>query len=199
MNLAYRAGRWSAAHWKTATLGWLAMVVCAVVVGNMVSTIKLTDSEQSTGQSARAQLWLNQSGFPNHASETVLIQSGALTAASPAFRHEIQTVVATLKRLDQIDALRSPLTAGNRGQIAKNGHSALIEFNMKGDPDTAGDRVQPVLDTVASLQRSAPRFTVAEFGDASGQHEENATVNNGLSKAETLSVPITFQIGRAHV
>jgi heme transporter len=60
MNIAYRAGRWSAAHWKTATLAWLAMVVCAVVVGNFLGTVKLTDSEQSTGQSARAQLLLNR-------------------------------------------------------------------------------------------------------------------------------------------
>src|SRR5690348_4609917 len=109
MNLAHRAGRWSAAHWKTATFGWLAIVVCAVVIGNLVGTVKLTDSEQSTGESARAQLWLNQSGFRNHASEAVLIQSRSQKADSPEFRHEIRTVVARLKRLPQIDALRSPL------------------------------------------------------------------------------------------
>ena len=194
MNIASRAGRWSAAHWKTATFGWLAMVVCAVVVGNLVGTIKLTDSEQGTGQSGRAQLWLNQSGFHNHASEAVLIQSRSRTADSPGFRHEIETVVARLKRLPQIDALRSPTVAGNRGQISKDGHSALIEFNMRGDADTAADRVQPVLNAVAGLQRGAPDFTVAEFGDASGQHEQSATVNNGLSKAETLSLPITFLV-----
>ena len=26
-NLAARVGRWSAAHWKTATFGWLALVL----------------------------------------------------------------------------------------------------------------------------------------------------------------------------
>ena len=29
-NLAERAGRWSAAHWKTAAFGWLAFVAIAV-------------------------------------------------------------------------------------------------------------------------------------------------------------------------
>src|SRR2546421_3180311 len=114
MNIAYRAGRWSAANWKTATFGWLAMVVCAVMVGNLVGTVKLTDSEQSTGQSGRAQLLLNQSGFRDHASETVLIQSRALTSADPRFRHEIQMAVARLKPLDQIADLKSPLAAGNQ-------------------------------------------------------------------------------------
>ena len=33
-NLAGRAGRWSAAHWKTAAFGWAAFAVAAVVLGN---------------------------------------------------------------------------------------------------------------------------------------------------------------------
>ena len=33
-NLAARMGRWSAAHWKTATLGWLAFVVAALALGS---------------------------------------------------------------------------------------------------------------------------------------------------------------------
>ena len=32
-NLAARMGRWSAAHWKTATFGWLGFVVVAFMLG----------------------------------------------------------------------------------------------------------------------------------------------------------------------
>ena len=32
-NLAARMGRWSADHWKTATFGWLALVVVAFALG----------------------------------------------------------------------------------------------------------------------------------------------------------------------
>jgi RND superfamily putative drug exporter len=170
------------------------MVICAVAVGNLVGTVKLTGSEQSTGESAKAQTLLDQAGFKNHAGESVLIQTHDRSATDPAFRHEIRTVVARLRQLDRIDALHSPLATGNQGQISKDGHSALIEFNMKGNADTASDRVEPVLNTVAALQRSAPRFTVAEFGDASSAHQESASVDNGLSKAETLSLPITFLV-----
>ena len=194
MNLAARAGRWSAAHWKTATFGWLALVVCAVVIGNLAGTVKLTDSEQSIGESARAQSMLTQGGFHDHAGESVLVHSRRLTAADPAFRQEIGHVVGRLATLDQIQGIRSPLTLGHHGQIARDGHSALIEFDMRGNSDTASDRVQPVLDTVAGLQRGAPRFTVAEFGDASANLELNKAVNGGLSKAEKLSLPITFLV-----
>src|SRR5215204_3498487 len=35
-NIAARMGRWSAAHWKTATFGWLAFVLVAFAVGGAV-------------------------------------------------------------------------------------------------------------------------------------------------------------------
>jgi uncharacterized membrane protein YdfJ with MMPL/SSD domain len=194
MNFPARAGRWSAAHWKTATFGWLALVVCAVVVGNLVGTVKLTDSEQSIGESARAQSMLTQGGFKNHAGESVLVQSATGIAVDPAFRREVNHVVARLSNLHQIQGIRSPLTPGHQGQISKDGHSALIEFDMRGSSDTASDRVQPVLDTVAQLRRAAPAFTVAEFGDASANLELNKAVNGGLSRAEKLSLPITFLV-----
>jgi uncharacterized membrane protein YdfJ with MMPL/SSD domain len=194
MNVAARAGRWSAAHWKTATFGWLALVVCAVAIGQAVGTMKLTDSEQSTGASARAQAILDRAGFKDHAGESVLIQSTTRTASDPAFRQEVGRAVARLGRLSQIQSLRSPLTPADHGQISKDGHSALVEFDIKGSPDTASDRVQPVLNAVAGLQRAAPGFTVAEFGDASGNLQLNKTINDGISKAERLSLPITFLV-----
>jgi len=194
MNIAARAGRWSAAHWKTATFGWLALVICALAVGNMVGTVKLSDSEQSIGESASAQAMLDRAGFRDHAGENVLVQSRSLTAADPSFRAEVQRVVARLDTLRQIQSIRSPLEPGNHGQISRDGHSALVQFDVKGSPDSAADRVQPVLNAVAGLQRSAPSFTVAEFGDASANRALNKSINDGLSRAERLSLPITFAV-----
>jgi len=194
MNIAYRAGRWSAAHWKTATLMWLTVVICAVIGGQMAGTVDLSNSDQGSGQSAVAQKMLNVSGFRNVASETVLVQNRRLSVADPRFQREIRTVVDRIRGLRQIDALQSPLATAYAGQISKDGHAAIVEFNMRGNPDTAQNRVQPVLNTVASLQRSAAGFTIAESGDASGALEQQSTVNSGLHKAEILSLPITFLI-----
>jgi len=194
MNIAARAGRWSAAHWKTATFGWLALVICALAVGNMFGTVKLSDSEQSIGESARAQAMLDRAGFHDHAGENVLVQSPSQTAADQSFRAEVRRVVARLGTLGQIQSIRSPLEPGNHGQVSRDGHSALIQFDVKGSPDSAADRVQPVLNAVAELQRSAPSFTVAEFGDASANRALNKSINDGLSRAERLSLPITFVV-----
>jgi len=187
VNVAARAGRWSAAHWKTATFGWLALVAVAVMVGAMVGTVALTDAQQGTGESARAQAMLIRGGFGDHAGENVLVQSRTLTASAPAFRDEVARVTARLSPVRQIQDVRSP-------QISRDGQSALIEFQIKGSPDTAGDRIEPVLNTVAALQRGASGYTVAEFGDASGDHAQSQETNRGLARAETLSLPITFLV-----
>src|SRR5205823_12517165 len=51
MNLAARAGRWSAQHRKKAIWGWLGCVVLAFAIGNAVGT-KTQDAAQSgVGQS----------------------------------------------------------------------------------------------------------------------------------------------------
>src|SRR5207253_7282151 len=88
-NLAARVGSWSAAHWKTATFGWLAFVVVAIVVGMAAGTVKLTDAEQGTGETARAQAILTDAGFSQPAAESVLVQSKQQTAGDPAFRAKV--------------------------------------------------------------------------------------------------------------
>ena len=47
-NLAARVGRWSAAHWKTATFGWLALVLVAFAVGGLVGTKQADPTMNST-------------------------------------------------------------------------------------------------------------------------------------------------------
>jgi RND superfamily putative drug exporter len=192
-NLAERAARWSARHWKTATFGWLAFVLTAMAVGQAVGTVKLTDTEQSSGETARAQTMLARGGFHRRASETVLVENSGLTVNDPRFRHVIASVTDAVRRLPQTQDVRSPLT-GATGGVSHDGHAALVSFDMRGAPESAGGEVQPVLDKVASLARRAPGFHVVEFGDASAQHELDRTLNRDFSHAETLSIPITFLI-----
>ncbi len=192
MNIAARAGRWSAGHWKLACFGWLALVVASVLVGTLAGTVELRSSEQSVGESARAQSMLEAGGFHDRAGESVLLQSHTLVARSASFQREIRVVVAALEAMPQAQNVRSPLAKGAGGQISRDERSALIDFEMRGNSDSAGDRVRPVMDAVAALQHSAPRFKIVEFGDASAAHELSSTTGKGLARAERLSLPITF-------
>ena len=189
-NFAARAGRWSANHWKTAVAIWVAFVVVAVGLGMTVGTHTLTASEQSTGESARAEQLLTSAGFDTPAAESVIVRSETRTVTDPAFRSTVQSVLAKLRTMPQVTKLRT----GAGGQISRDQRAQLIEFDMKGKLDTADARVQPLLDAVAGLQKANPSFTVAEFGFASATHELSKTIDKDFVKAEKLSVPITFLI-----
>ena len=190
LNLAARAGRWSATHWKTATAIWVVVVVAAIAVGGIAGTHKLSMAEQSTGETARAENILAGAGFSTPANESVLVKSSTLTASDPGFHAAVQSVLARLRTMPQVEHLRT----GAAGEISKDRHAQLVEFDMRGKSETADKRVQPVLDAVAGLQQSHPQFTIAEFGFASSTHELNDTIGKDFKKAEKLSVPITFLI-----
>ena len=193
-NLAARAARWSAGRWKTATGAWLAVVIVAALLGAVVGTVKLTDAEQGTGQTARGEQILTQAGFNTPASESVLVQSRTLTAGDVRFRAAVRAVTGALQGQPQAINVRSPYAAGADGQVSRDRHSALVLFDMRGDVTTADKRVKPVLSAVAGVQRAHPSLTVAEFGEASAAHELNDTIGKDFANAEKLSVPITFAI-----
>jgi RND superfamily putative drug exporter len=188
LNVTARAARWSAAHWKTATFTWLALVVAAVTAGTMLGAVNLTNSENGTGESARAQAILSSSGFKHPSGESVLVQSKThRVATDPVFATTLATVVTRLKAQPQVTNVR-------RTQTSKDGRSVLVEFDLRGDAETADARVQPVLETVAALQRAAPGYTIAEFGNASVNHQISEAIGKDVANAEKLSLPITFLI-----
>jgi RND superfamily putative drug exporter len=193
-NLAARAGRWSAAHWKTATFAWVAFVIAAVALGRAAGIVNLSDAEQSTGEASRAQAILAGAGFTQPAAENVLVESSTQTVADPQFRATVNRVVAKLHTLPQAQQIRSPLTPIGAHAVSADRHAVLVQFSMRGKADTADKRVQPVLDAVAAVQKQSPGFTVAQFGFASANHELNNTIGKDFQKAERLTVPITFLI-----
>ncbi len=194
MNLAAIAARWSADNWKKATFGWLALVVVAAAIGQAVGVVQLSDAEQGSGSSARAQATLLRANLDRSAEEAVLVQSPTLTAGDPAFARAVRSVAAGVSATGQVEQVRSPLTSAGAGQISKDRHSALVQFSMRGDEETAKERVEPVLAAVAAVQHENPGFTIAEFGDASAGRALSRASSEGLTRAAELSVPITFLI-----
>jgi RND superfamily putative drug exporter len=158
MNIAGRAGRWSAAHWKTAFFGWIAFVAIAVAIGGAVGTRKLVDADTATGESARAEQILAEAGFETPANESVLVQSNRLTASSAAFRAAVRDGVSRVSALKAVKDVRSPFMSGNQGLVSRDGHSVLVQFALRGKLENAPHKVQPILDTVAAVQRAHPEL-----------------------------------------
>ena len=182
-NLAARLGGWSARHRKTAILGWLLFVVAAVLIGGMVGQLKLTDGEQGTGDSGRAERILEDAGITDPASEMVLVHS----AGANGFRAALPDVTQAVRASGQATAIRPPL-------VARNGHDALIQFDMTGDPDSASDRVLPVENAVNAVKARHPEVSIEEFGDASGDRWFNNTLGKDFKRAEMTAVPLALGI-----
>ncbi len=193
LNLAARMGRWSAGHWKTATFGWLAFVVVAFALGGIVGTKTIDANKPGPGESGRMDKILD-AGFKQPAGESVFIESRSHRVTDPAFRAAIEDVVAGISSLDAVQNVRSPLDDGKAGQVSGNGRAALVEFEIRGDADDAADKIGPVLDRVADLQRAHPEFFIGEFGDASAVHAVETASADDLGKAGLLSLPITLAI-----
>ncbi|HEY2371437.1 MAG TPA: MMPL family transporter [Gaiellaceae bacterium] len=195
-NFAARAGRWSAAHWKTATFGWLAFVAVAFVLGSAVGTHALAQSDAGDGESGRASSTLGHAGFKQRASEIVLIQSHSLTARDSSFRAVIHDVARTIARARYVVDVHSPLDPGNRsqGQVSKDRHSAIVRFEIAGNTTTAKNRVTAALNAVAAAQRLHPHFIVQEAGDASADRALSKTLSSDFKRAERLALPITLLI-----
>jgi RND superfamily putative drug exporter len=193
-NIAARAGRWSAEHWKTVTLAWLAFCVIAVFAGGAVGTKKIKDVDTASGGTAVAEKILANANFKRSATESVLVESKTTTVADPAFRAAVSDVIKAVSAQPDVKVVRSPLAPQNRGQIARGGHAALVEFDIKGDIAKAQDKVQPFLDATAAVQKQHPGYTIGEFGLGSANHVLAKTLGNDFKRAEYSSVPVTMVI-----
>ena len=192
-NLAGRMGRWSAAHWKTATFGWIVFVVVAFGLGGMVSMKTIDPNTSGPGESGRMDRIL-EAGFKQPAGESVLIQSRTLRTTDPAFRAAIEDVVSGVSALRVVQNVRSPLEPGNSGQIAEDNHAALVEFQIRGDADKASEKIDAVVDRVDAVQQAHPQFFIGEFGNASAVSALDTVFAEDLEKAGLISLPITLII-----
>jgi RND superfamily putative drug exporter len=192
-NLAARVGRWSARHWKKAVFGWLAFVVLAFAIGAMVGTKSLLANEPGPGESGDAQRILNK-GFEQPGKELVLVQSASAVASSAEFRAVVQDVVRRLEAQSNATNVDSPFAPGNGGQVSDDGHSALVEFDIRGKLEDAADKIGPIEATLAQASRANPQFTIAEFGDGSANKAISDQFGKDLLKAGALSLPVTLGI-----
>jgi RND superfamily putative drug exporter len=193
-NLAGRAGRWSAAHWKAATLGWFAFAAVALVLGNAFGAVELKDSATANGESARAEKILEDAGFKTPATESVLVQSKTSTIDDDAFNATVASLVQTLSGQREVTNILSPIEDPNAGLVSADRHSALIQFDVKGKADDAQDKIEPILAAVDQVQAGNPSVIVEEFGNASANFVANQKFEKDLARAETSSLPLTIVI-----
>jgi len=193
-NLTERVAGWSARHRKTAVFGWLLLIAAIFMAGQALGSRNLP--QYDAGQSGQAERVLNQvaPARDNVYAETVLIQAtapGATFATDPAMRQAASQVAASLATLPtDATSIRTPLSAGGKALVSKDGRSALVTFDVPGNVADVDQAATTLQHAVAGVQARHPDLRIAETGDASIQQAIDASLNFG--KAEATSVPVTL-------
>ena len=193
-NLAGRAARWSASHWKTAAFGWLAIAAAAVLVGGAVGAKQMKSWAIANGQSRHAEAILDQADFKIPARESVLVQSRTLRTTDPAFVAVLAQLANRLSAQPNVVGVTTPIDSPGAGLVSADGHSALVQFDIRGKAEDAKDKVAPILAVVDRAQSAHPRMTIGEFGQASADYRINARFSHDMSRTEYTSVPLTLVI-----
>ncbi|MEU2280806.1 MMPL family transporter [Streptomyces sp. NPDC013178] len=192
-GIAARAGGWSARHRWAAVGIWVLFVVLAMGLGSAAGRVDVKDSDQLKGETHTAAKIIEDAGIEEPASETVLVQAKdkGLKATDAEFRQAVEAVVKAVEGTGKVTDVTSPYDTQT---ISKDGRSALVQFDMRGDSDTAGDRVEPVLKAVEGVQKDHASVRIEEIGGASMMKTFSDAFGDDFQKAEYSAVPVALGI-----
>ncbi|MFD5441287.1 MMPL family transporter [Streptomyces tendae] len=192
-GIAARAGGWSARHRWAAVGIWVLFVVLAMGLGSAAGRVDVKDSDQMGGETHTAARIVEEAGIDEPASESVLVQakSGDLKATDAEFRAAVGAVVTAVEETGKVTGVTSPYDAKT---ISKDGRSALVQFDMRGEADTAGERVEPVLKAVEGVQEEHGSLRIEEIGGASMMKTFDDAFGDDFKKAEYSAVPVALGI-----
>ncbi|MDF8264578.1 MMPL family transporter [Luteipulveratus flavus] len=183
-GLTHRIALWSATHRGKAVGLWLLLIVLATGLAAIQGPRQATEQELSVGESAHAMKLADDAGYVDPVVENVLI-------TAPGKAGEAQTAAAQVRSSLRTLAAVADVSPPLRG---KGGDALLVRVTMKGDPDTAQDRVGPLERVVDGVQAAHPGIRVEEVGPASIGSDFQQWLDKDLGKATTLSLPITLAI-----
>ena len=190
-----RVAGWSARHRKTAVFGWLLLVVAAVMIGHQLGTSNVNSYDP--GQAGRAERVLDRPVVQQPDAESVLVQgrsAGQSYASDPEMRQAVGEVVTALKALPKsATGIQSPLTGpGLVSASPGRPGSALVTFNVAGQPGHDDQAVVPALNAVAGVQAHHPGLKVEEAGGASVDRAIGSVTSKDFRKAEVTSIPVSL-------
>ncbi|MFD3438646.1 MMPL family transporter [Streptomyces sp. NPDC058685] len=192
-GLAARAGGWSARHRWAAVGIWVVFVLVAMVAGSAAGTVELKDSDQLKGETTQASKITEDAGVDEPASESVLLQArnGSLKATDAEFRSAVDAVMKAVNATGEVSGVTSPYTTRS---ISKDGRSALVQFDVRGEAETASERIEPVLKAVADVQDRHQELRIEEIGGASMNKTFDDAFGDDFKQAELSAVPVALGI-----
>jgi uncharacterized membrane protein YdfJ with MMPL/SSD domain len=193
-NFTSRIAQWSATHRKRAIWGWLGLVfalVALIMGGKLVEQKDISAVDSFSRESQQAERALTDAGLrPNE--EVALIQSESLTSGDPEFEAMVERTAAELEATKHVTNVVTPADGG--GAVSEDGHSVLVDFEIKGSDLDAAMNVVASEDTIASLQAEGSEFNVEQVGSASTDKSLEEVFGADVGKAGMISLPLTLLV-----
>ncbi|MXM63812.1 MMPL family transporter [Streptomyces sp. HUCO-GS316] len=192
-GIAARAGGWSARHRWAAVGIWVLFVVLAMGLGSAAGRVDVKESDQLKGETHTAAKIIEEAGIDEPAGETVLVQAkdAGVRATDAEFKAAVTAVMDAVEGTGKVTDVTSPYDTQT---ISKDGRSALVQFDMRGEADTAGERVEPVLKAVEGVQKEHESLRIEEIGGASMMKTFDDAFGDDFQKAEYSAVPVALGI-----
>ncbi|MFG1649310.1 MMPL family transporter [Micromonospora sp. NPDC049275] len=173
--------------WK-ATIVWVVFVVAAVLAGGATETRQAIEAELQVGEAATAARIIDDGGLQDPAVENILITrtGGGRLDASVAAR-ATDELTRRLSALPEVESVAKSVPA-------ESGAAVLLQVTMKGDSDTAGERVAPLQKVTTEVQGAHPDLLVEQAGSASINSQFEEWIDKDIAKATAFSVPVTLII-----
>jgi uncharacterized membrane protein YdfJ with MMPL/SSD domain len=186
-NIAARIGRWSVQHRRKAILGWLAFVFAALVIGfNVIPQKEIEQNSGMPGESGKAGQVMSDA-FPKKSGEQVLVESKTLKASDSQFKAAVADVSKRLEGTEGVSGVAAP-------EVSKDGHSALVTFDLDGDQEATKKSVADSQAAVHAAQRANSELRIDETGDASIQKAQKDQSNEQAGRSLMLTLGLTLLI-----
>jgi hypothetical protein len=135
-----------------------------------------------------------RSALPSATVVIAAIGCSGESSESPDFAAAIGDVERRLAAVSIVTNIRSPLDPAHADQVSRDRHSAIVRFDVRGVPDTAADRVAPIVAAVDGARAEHPAVFIGGFGNATAEKEVNDQFNSDLGRAGLLSLTVTIVI-----
>lgn len=175
-----RTAVWSSEHPWIALLIWVIAIIATASLSSVIGTRDATDTERLTGESRHAAELTNAADYPEAATELVLI-TGQLTDQNAA------TLSSELSETEHVGSVVGPIPSDS-------GKAVLYQVTIDGDPDTAAERIDPLRDTVTSLNEEFQSLSIRQTGDASIADDFENWLGEDLDRATLITLPTTLLI-----
>ncbi|MGC4746946.1 MMPL family transporter [Micromonospora sp. DT201] len=182
-----RVARWSTAHPWLAILLWVAFVLVALIGGSATGLKTAGVADTGAGDSGRAAVIVDEAGFEDPGVENVLITARAGTLDQAAANAAAAKVIQVMQGQAEVAKVDQPVPAPDNSAL-------LVSVTMKGDPETATERIDPLLAQTDAVQKEFPALRVEMVGNATLSKALNETLIKDFQRAELISIPLTLII-----